>query len=131
MPLICSNCGLRTRRRPCPECASTRFVPEDRYRGEPQVHDDEELGDPSTWMQEPPGNWFDGQARCYSDWMLWVHLLVCQGPGLVVGLCFVFGCRTSVGKHVGKRLLLWSGAGSILSLLVEGASQIVQHQTHP
>jgi len=64
------------------------------------------------------GNWLDGQALSYSDWMCWVHLLICQCPGVVVGLLFFLGCATSEGKAIGERLLKFSGFGLIIAICI-------------
>lgn len=119
MSLVCRNCGLRTKRRPCPECGGEGFVLAEGYSGAQPIHDDDKLGGSADLEPRQTGNWLDGQARAYSAWMLWVHLLICQGPGLVVGLLFLCGCRTPEGKSTGKRLLMWSGIGVILAVLVD------------
>jgi hypothetical protein len=62
------------------------------------------------------GNWLDGQASHYSEFMFWLHLILCQCPGLLVGLLFVIGCRTSAGKAVGTRLLLFSFCGILIGI---------------
>lgn len=68
--------------------------------------------------EEDEGNWLDGQASAYSDWMKWLHLIICQCPGLIVGLLFLLGCRTSDGKKVGKQLLKFSGLGLAIAVVL-------------
>jgi hypothetical protein len=80
--------------------------------------------------QPPPGagapgqesriepNWWDRQAAGYAEWMLWVHLCICQCPGLIVGLLFSWCCRTPEGKNTGTRLLMYSAAGVGVAILV-------------
>jgi hypothetical protein len=76
------------------------------------------------FIEEPPPlppeeNWFDRQAASYAPWMVWVHLLICACPGLVVGLLFLAGCNTREGKALGVRLLKFSGIGFAIFLLVQ------------
>jgi len=61
-------------------------------------------------------NWWDRQAKAYSDWMVWVHLCICQCPGIIVGLLFLLFCSTEEGKDRGKQLLLYSGIGFVVAL---------------
>jgi hypothetical protein len=63
-----------------------------------------------------PGNWLDRQALAYSGWMFWIHLLICQCPGFIVGLLFLLGCGTPEGKAVGTRLLKFSGIGLLIGI---------------
>jgi len=56
-------------------------------------------------------NWLDKQARGYSDVMVWLHLVLCQCPGIIVGLLFVTGCTTPEGKEKGTKLLIYSAIG--------------------
>jgi hypothetical protein len=69
-----------------------------------------------------PGNWLDRQAKGYSDWMFWLHLLICQCPGFIVGVLFLAGCVTPEGKAVGTRLLKFSaigvGVGFLINILI-------------
>ena len=67
--------------------------------------------------QEPQGNWLDSQAENYSDAMIWLHLVLCQVPGLIIGLLFLLGCRTDDGKEIGKRVLTYSIAGVVAAVI--------------
>ncbi len=72
-----------------------------------------------------PGNWLDGQALRYSEWMFWVHLIICQCPGLLVSLLFLIGCATPQGKAVGRRLLKFSGIGLIIGMALRVISGLL------
>lgn len=63
-------------------------------------------------------NWLDKQALAYSKWMLWVHLLILQLPGVIVGLLFLIGCANPKGKSVGNRLLAYSGISILIVIVI-------------
>lgn len=65
-----------------------------------------------------PLDWLDRQALAYSEWMFWVHLIICQCPGIVVGLLFLIACATPEGKAVGGRLLKFSLMGVLVGVLL-------------
>ena len=77
---------------------------------------------------ERAGNWLDGQAVRYSEWMFWVHLIVCQCPGLLVSLIFLAGCSTPEGKAVGRRLLKFSGIGLLIGTALRLISRYLTTQ---
>jgi hypothetical protein len=76
------------------------------------------IGAPKAAAAAPAANWWDGQAASYADWLLWLHLCLCQCPGLIVGLLFLMFCSTTAGKDKGKALLLYSGIGFVLAMIV-------------
>ena len=63
-------------------------------------------------------NWWDGQAASYADWMLWLHLCICQCPGLLIGLLFVLLCKTPEGKQKGTQLIIFSAIGLGVSIVL-------------
>ena len=76
------------------------------------------LEDPPPPALPTPGNWLDRQARGYANWMFWLHLLICQCPGFIVGLLLLMGCTTPEGKAVGTRLLKFSAIGVGVGILI-------------
>lgn len=86
------------------------------------------LPQPRPFKPERSGNWLDRQAVRYSEWMFWVHLIICQCPGLLVSLIFLAGCATPEGKAVGKRLLKFSGLGLLIGVALRVISQFLVAQ---
>ncbi|MBI3944287.1 MAG: branched-chain amino acid ABC transporter permease [Armatimonadetes bacterium] len=62
--------------------------------------------------------------------MFWVHLLILQPPGFVVGLLFVVRCATPEGKAVGTRLLKFSLVGPGVAILIGAALRFVSTQPY-
>jgi hypothetical protein len=63
-------------------------------------------------------NWWDQQAASYPDWLVYLHLCLCQCPGLIVGLLFVLLCKTPDGKQKGTQLIIFSALGFAIAFVI-------------
>ena len=71
-----------------------------------------------TLDTEPVGTWLDRQAKGCSGWTFWLRLLICQCPGIVVGLPFLLSCGANSARLVGIRLLRFSVIGVATAVVI-------------
>ena len=63
-------------------------------------------------------NWLDWQAYTLSDFRIFIYGYLLVPVGILLGGCYLLGCRTSAGKEAGRKQLFNAILGTLLLIVI-------------